>query len=106
MHAEHGEQTFDRTRPGAHTMVRTLVSVNGEDYFLAQREDVQDLMKRIEDAARTGGRFIDFVVVGNRKVHVLVSQSTRVMVSVETVEFDPRDDGDEGAPFGGLLDDY
>lgn len=85
-------------------MVRTQVAINGSGFFLAQDQDLVDLRQRIEAAMRTPGTFVDFVVVGNRWTSVLISPGTQVVFSVETVQFDSRDTGDDETPFGGLFD--
>lgn len=86
------------------TMVRTQVAVDGTSFLLAQGQDLEDLKRRIEQAARSEAAFVDFVVVGNRAVSVLISSGSQVVISIETVQYDPRDNGDEGAPFGGFFD--
>ena len=86
------------------TMVRTEVSVNGTSFFLAQGQDVDELKQRVESAAGSGGRFVDFTVVGNRSVSVLITGAAQVVFSVETVQYDDRDTGDEDRPYGGLYD--
>ncbi|CAH0193578.1 hypothetical protein SRABI76_01835 [Microbacterium oxydans] len=86
------------------TMVRTKVEVNGVGHLLAQDQDVTALKLRLEAAARTSGTFVDFVVVGNRNVSVLVTPHTQIVVSVATVLHDVRDTGDETQPFGGFYD--
>lgn len=86
------------------TMVRTELTVNGESYLLAQGQDLDELRLAMEEASRDGGRFVDFVVVGNRSVAVLVSARTEVVMSVQTVQFDSRDTGDDDVPFGGFFD--
>lgn len=86
------------------TMVRTEVEINGVIMFLAQDQDLDELKRRIAAAARTAGTFVDFVEVGNRSVSMLVSASTEVLISRSTVQFDPRDTGDEENPFGHLHD--
>ncbi|MDR6689144.1 hypothetical protein J2X55_000043 [Microbacterium sp. 1154] len=86
------------------TMVRTQISVDGSTFFLSQGQDLAGLQKRIEEAVRSGGRFESFVVVGNRVMSVLFTARSRVVVSVETVQYDPRDTGDAGDPYGGFLD--
>lgn len=86
------------------TMVRTQVAVNGVGYFLAQGQDLEGLKATIESAAGSSGRFVSFVVVGNRSVSVLVSATTQVVISVETVQHDPRDTGDDESPYGGEFD--
>lgn len=85
-------------------MVRTEIAINGTSVFLAQEQDIEALKHRIEAAAQAGGGFVDFVVVGNRSVSVLISAQTQVIISVATVVFDPRDTGDEDMPFGGFYD--
>lgn len=86
------------------TMVRTTVAINGTGYFLAQGQDTEDLQNRIEAATASSGRFVRFTVVGNRAVSVLITPRSQVVISVETVQFDPRDTGDDEEPFGGLFD--
>lgn len=86
------------------TMVRTQITVNGTGFFLAQGQDIADIKSAIEAAAEAGGRFVSFVVVGNRSVSVFVTARTQIAISVETVQFDHRDTGDDGAPFGGTFD--
>lgn len=85
-------------------MVRTEVLVNGESYLLAQGQDLEDLRVRFEDAARDGSKFVDFVVVGNRSMAVLVSPRTEIVISSQSVQFDPRDTGDDEEPYGGFFD--
>lgn len=86
------------------TMVRTQIAVNEVGFLLAQGQDVDVLKEEIESAVRSGARFVEFVVVGNRAVSVLVSAATQVVISVETVQFDHRDDGDDNSPYGGAYD--
>jgi hypothetical protein len=86
------------------TMVRTEVTINGRSSFLAQGQDLDGLKRRIEAAMGTAGRFVEFVVVSNRTVSVLISPRSQVVFSVETVQFDPRDTGDDRLPYGGLYD--
>lgn len=86
------------------TMARTQVVVNDAGFYLAQGQDLDELKGQIEQAAKSGGGFVDFVVVGNRVVSVLITLGTQVVMSVETVQFDPRDTGDDDSPFGGAFD--
>ncbi|MCC4247504.1 hypothetical protein [Microbacterium testaceum] len=90
---------------GAHTMVRTQMAVSDAVFLLAQGQDLDDLKRRIENAVDLGGRFVSFVVVGNREVSVLFSPRTSVTFSVETVLYDDRDDGDADMPYGGFFDE-
>ena len=85
------------------TMVRTELAINGDINLLAQGQDIEDLQQQIE-AAHAVGRFVKFGVVGNRAVSVLISPATHVVISVQTVQFDPRDTGDFDQPFGGAFD--
>ncbi len=52
----------------------------------------------------TLGKFVSFTVVGDWNVSVLISPRSQVVFSVDTVEFDPRDTGDNLEPFGGQFD--
>lgn len=86
------------------TMVQTQISLDGEIFLLAQDQDVDDLRRRIEAATASTGRFVDFIVVGNRSVAALITPTSRVTISVATVQFDARDTGDTDFPFGGHFD--
>jgi hypothetical protein len=85
-------------------MQRTELTIDGRAFFLAQGQDPHELQRRIEAAAGTTGTFVTFTVVGNREVSVLITQRSRVVFTVETVQFDPRDTGDADFPFGGFYD--
>ncbi len=86
------------------TMVRTRIAVNDVEFLLAQGQSIDEVKDRIDTAVHDGGGFVDFVVVGNRAVSVLVSSSSHVVISVETVELDARDTGLESEPYGGAFD--
>ncbi|MCR2763337.1 hypothetical protein NQ152_07410 [Microbacterium sp. zg.B48] len=88
----------------AKTMVRTTITVGESVYLLAQTQDFEGLQRRIEKALDDGGRFVEFVVVGNRTVSTLITGSQSVTFLVETVPFDDRDTGDVDYPFGGFHD--
>lgn len=90
--------------PAPSTMVRTEVLINGRSHLLAQAQDIELVKRDIEEAMKTSGRFVDLTVVGNRVVSVLISPAAQVVISIEAVEFDPRDTGDSDAPFGGHFD--
>lgn len=85
-------------------MERTEILIDGVSSHLAQEQDLDELLRRIEAAANGAAAFVDFVVVGNRRVRVLVSPRSRVVVTTETVQYDPRDTGNESFPYGGLYD--
>lgn len=86
------------------TMVRTHVTVDDVRFLLAEGEDVDALKEKIESAVRSGPSFVEFAVAGNRSVSVLMSGATQVVISVETVPSDWRDDGDDVTPFGAAYD--
>lgn len=81
------------------TMQRISISVNGDVHPLAQGSDVEELKHDVTEAIDAGGRFVEMTVVGNRRVSALVTASTSVTISVETVDFDARDDGDAATPY-------
>ena len=86
------------------TMVRTQIAIDEASFFLAQGQDLTELRSRIEQAVQEGGRFVSFVVVGNREVSALLTPHSRVALSVETVPHDPRDTGDADDPYDGFFD--
>ncbi len=85
-------------------MIQTEAIFDSVSYLLAQDQNVADLRHRIEAAVKTSGTFVDFVVVGNRQVSVLITQRSRVTISTATVAFDERDTGDIEYPYGGYYD--
>lgn len=87
------------------TMVQTEVTFDGTSFLLAQDQDVRALRRDVEAATRTSGTFVDFVVVGNREVSVLVTPQSRVSISTAAVAYDGRDTGDLDFPFGGYYDE-
>jgi hypothetical protein len=86
------------------TVVHTHVIIHDSSFYLAHDQSLDELKQRIEAAAATTGRFVDFLVVGNRSVSVLISPGTPVVFSMETMHLDERDTGIESEPFGGDFD--
>jgi len=85
-------------------MVRTQIAVNDVAFYLAQGQPRRELIRQIEEAVGAGGRFVTFTVVGNREVSVLFTAATSVALSVETVQYDVRDNGELAEPYGGFFD--
>lgn len=86
------------------TMVRTHVAVNDVGFVLAPGQDVDALKEEIESAARSGPRFVEFVVIGGRTVSVLMSAATQIVISAETIPVDQLADSDDVEPFGSAYD--
>ncbi|MFD5214631.1 hypothetical protein [Microbacterium sp. NPDC058345] len=85
-----------------HTTGRTLITIGGEGYVLADGEDVNGLKRRIETAVSAGGRFVDFAAEG-RQMSVLVTTSSEIaMTKVSATR--PLDVGFD--PPGADLPDY
>jgi hypothetical protein len=80
-------------------MLRTSVTVDGQHYALAQGQDIDAIKSAAVDAARAGAGLIDFVVVGNRAVSVLVTPAVRVLFEKREVAADSRDTGDTLSPY-------
>ena len=91
--------------PGTSQTVEQLtISFGDTQYLLAQGQDYELLQRNIEKAIRAGGGFVEFIVVGNRKVSALMTGRQLVMLTVGTVLLDDRDTGDVGEPYGGFFD--
>ena len=86
------------------TMIQTEIVFDGSRCLLAQDQDVEGIRRRIEDATKTGGTFVDMVVVGNKAISVLITPTTQVTISVSNVAYDPRDTGDVDFPYSGYYD--
>ncbi|MGK3950017.1 hypothetical protein [Microbacterium sp. K2] len=86
------------------TMVQTEIRADGVTYLLAQDQDLDTLKRRIEEAITTAGTFVDFVVVGNRQVSLLITPRSQVSIASATVLFDARDTGNVEFPYGGHYD--
>ena len=70
------------------TRVRTEVTINDTPFLMAEGQDLNDLKRRIEDASQPGGRFVDFVIAGDRSISVLITAASRVVVTVDIVPLD------------------
>lgn len=77
-------------------MVRTYAKIDDAPYLLDPGQDLEQLKRSFEAAMREGGAFVEFTVVGNEEVSALVSPTTRVVLSVATVEVDDGDPGHAG----------
>ncbi len=51
--------------------MRTVMTVDDATFSLAPGQDIVELEDRIEAAVHDGGRFVRFVVVGERDVSVM-----------------------------------
>lgn len=80
-------------------MRRTTLTVDGHSYLLAQGTQLGDLKTAVEDAVRTGGRFVDITMVGNVAVSVLVSPGVPIVLTSREVVDDSRDKGELSRPF-------
>jgi hypothetical protein len=85
-------------------MTQTQVAVNGATFSLAPGEDVGALKRRIVDAVRADGGFVEFAVAGSRQISVLFTARTQAVFLVETVQLDPWDGTEEATSFGGSFD--
>lgn len=86
-----------------HPGVRTQVAIDGGVFLLDDTRTPADLKDRLQNAARSGGTFVDLDVVGDRTVSVLVSQASKVVISVGPPETDV---GDFSFPAAGPGDYY
>jgi hypothetical protein len=85
-------------------MTRSTIHIGGTEFLLAQGQDLAELRRHIEEALHGGGAFVEFVVMGNRTVSVLITGSDLVFLTEQSVPFDARDTGDVEMPFGGIYD--
>jgi NADPH-dependent 2,4-dienoyl-CoA reductase/sulfur reductase-like enzyme len=86
------------------TRARTEVRVNGESYLLAPGQDIDALRQRIEDVARHGAAFVDFIAAGDRPTAVLVSGRTEVVIASQWVTTDEHGSAPEDEPFEAFYD--
>jgi hypothetical protein len=63
------------------TTTETHVDIDGHDFLLSPGQDIDDLMRRIEDAARSDGTFVRFASSG-AVLDALISRSSRVVIAV------------------------
>lgn len=80
-------------------MIRTTVTIEGKAYRLSQGTDVDRLKRSATEATQAGGGLIDFVIVGNRRVSVLISSGVPVIFEEVEVLRDDRDTGDVHKPW-------
>jgi hypothetical protein len=80
-------------------MIRTTVTIEGKTYGLSQGTDVDELKQSATRATQAGGGLVDFVIVGNRQVSVLISTGVPVIFEEVVVPDDVRDTGDLQQPW-------
>jgi len=78
---------------------RYTATVGVKSYVLAQGHSIEGLREEMIGAIRAGGDFVDFVVLGNRRISVLVSPGLPVVFEEAEVEIDERDTGNVSRPF-------
>jgi hypothetical protein len=86
------------------TMVQVQITIDGVSSLVAQGQDVDDIRRRIEEAAATMGRFVDFVVVGDRTMAALITPTSRVTISAAPVQSGSLDAGDASYAYGTYFD--
>lgn len=80
-------------------MLRHTVTIDNREFLLAQGLDLPALKRRVVASIRAGGGMVDFTVLGNREVSVLIAAGVRVLFQSEQVDEDVRDTGDVTYPF-------
>ena len=68
-------------------MIVNKMTVDGDTFYLAAQQDVDETKDQIVDAVKQGGGMVDIAVAGDGTVSLLVSQSVRVTFEeIETPE--------------------
>lgn len=88
------------------TVLRTRLTINGEDFYLSHQQDIDDLTSRIEAAVDSRGRFVDFTLTGDRQAKALITPATQVTLVTDAVMSEARDADDFDHRFPGEYDDY
>jgi hypothetical protein len=78
---------------------QTTVAIGDMHFALAQNSDVEHLKAAALEAVRNGSGFVDFTVVGNRLVSVLLPVGTIVVFSSGEIAEDERDTGNLRHPY-------
>lgn len=86
------------------TIVQTSIEVGERHLLLSPGTDPEVVKRSIEEAIHGGGGFVDFIVVGNRRVSVFVNGTLPIALSVQTVPIDERDTGETATTYGGFYD--
>lgn len=87
-------------------MKRYTTTIGSKSYVLAQGHDIDELRSRMLDAVRGGGGFVEFVVLGNRRISALVTAGLPVIFEEAEVEEDSRDTGNLAHPFTPSVHDF
>ncbi len=82
--------------PRTMARARATITLGDAHYLLAQGQDYEALKTDIVAAIRSGGRFVEFIGAGNRRVAALVTATTHVILTLEAVDSDDSDDSDAG----------
>ena len=81
-------------------MMVNKMTVDGDAYFLAPEQDVDETKHQIVDAVQHGGGMVDVVVAGNGTVSLLVSQAARVTFEeIEAPDPQPVEQQQQGLYF-------
>ncbi|KZX21645.1 hypothetical protein [Rathayibacter tanaceti] len=80
-------------------MIRTIMTLHDRALGLEEGVDVAGVKTSIETTLRSGGGFVELVVVGNRAVSVLISAGTLLLIDQEDVAEDDRDARGAGVSF-------
>jgi hypothetical protein len=80
-------------------MQRTTLTIAEKSYELAQGGRIEPLKSALEEAVRSGGKFVDVVVVGNVAVSILASPGIPILLTTREVSEDSRDNGNVDEPF-------
>ncbi len=80
-------------------MQQTTIAINEMQFALAQNSDIDHLKATALAAVQNGAGFLDFTVVGNRVVSVLLPAGTIVIFTTGEVPEDRRDSGDLDYPY-------
>jgi hypothetical protein len=83
-------------------MRQTTILIGTLQYLLAQNGDIDKLKAAVLAAIRSGGDYVDFTVVGNRSISVLIPPGVVVVFQSADVDEDDRDTGDLTSPYDEL----
>lgn len=85
-------------------MQQTTIAIGDMQFALAQNSDIGHLKATALAAVRSGAGLLDFTVVGNRVVSVLLPAGTIVVFTTGEVPEDHRDSGDLDFPYESAAD--